>query len=543
MLRVGSYAFRCMVLAAGSVALALVFALTPLARKLDLALADALLGLSAPAAHFDDAVVVDVDEPSMARLESQLGAWPYDRDVYALVNQYLLDAGAATVAYDILFSEARGGDDGFAATLTQKNVLAAAALPYGGAAHDRDYRKRLAAAAWARGDDWPAQAWDDLTLPLAKFGARAPIGVISVTPDPDGVLRRVPLLNRAYGEVLPGLALLALKTGGVPVALVPAGRSIMIGGAAAAVDDSGRVLLRFPRTWQGVRIVPFYEVALAASGAPEYAALAQTLRGKQVFVGSSSAVLGDFVQTPLGRMAGLYLLAVLPSMLKQGMVLQPRHWLLDGALTLLILLFTVVIAHPRLQESVWLQGLALPGVLLLTAAAVTGLALQGRSSAVLLPALCGVLAQVGAMIWRQVELFRRSRQLLVEKLVAEESARLKSQFLSHMTHELRTPLTAILGFNNINWLSDDLGRAERVKNGEVIDRNGRHLLALINGILEQAKLEAGQVRIVTQPENLRAVVGDVVATLQALLRDKPVTLAASYAQDLASRSGTTPAIR
>ena len=532
MLRVGSYPFRCLALGAGSLALALLLALTPVARNIDLSLGDALLSLSAPAAKFDDAVVVDVDEPSMARLESQIGAWPYDRDVYALVNRYLLDAGAAMVAYDILFSEARGGDDAFAATLTPKNVLAAAALPYGGAAHDRDYRKRLAAAAWARGDDWPAQPWDDLTLPLAKFSAQAHIGVISVKPDADGVLRRVPLLHRVYGEVLPALAPLALKVGGLPVKIDPAGRTTMIGGAVAPTDEAGMVRLRFPRNWHGVRIVPFYEVALAASGAPEYAALAQTLRGKHIYVGSSSAVLGDFIQTPVGRVAGLYLLSVLPSMLKNGMVLQPRQWLLDGALTLLILLLALAVAHPRLQEMVWVQALALPGLLLLTAVAVTGLSLLGRSAAVLLPAACGVLAHLGAVTWRQIHLFQKSRQLLVEKLAAEESARLKSQFLSHMTHELRTPLTAIVGFNNINWHSDDLGRDQRLKNSEIIDRNGRHLLALINGILDQAKLEAGQVRIVTQPENMRVVVGDVVATLQALVRDKPVTLAASYAPGL-----------
>lgn len=530
--RISGYARRCMVIGAASLTLALLAALTPLARVMDLGLSDVLISLSAPPEKFDDVVVIDVDEPSMARLEPQLGAWPYDRDIYGLVNAYLIQAGAAVVAYDILFSEGRNGDDAFAATLTPKSVLAAAALPYGGAAHDPGYRGRLARAAWARGTDWPAHAWDDLTLPVAKFSDRAQVGVISIKPDPDGVLRGVPLLHRAYGEVLPSLALVALKTAGTQVEMEPVERRILIDGRVVPADDTGLVRLRFPRNWRGLRVVPFYEVALAASGAPEYAALAASLRGKTVYVGSSSAILGDFVQTPIGRVAGLYMVSVLPAMIKNGMVLHPRHWLLDGLLMLLMLAGALALAHPRAQRVTWLQVAGLPALLLLAATAVAALALAGRSAAVLLPALTGGIAHLGTLLWRQVYLFRISQRLLVEKLSAEESARLKTQFLSHMTHELRTPLTAIMGFNNINWRSADLGRDQRIKNSEVIDRNGRHLLALINSILDQAKLEAGQVRIVKQPESVRALVGDVVATMQPLVRDKPVKLEAHYAPGL-----------
>ena len=525
---ISGYARRCIVTGAASLALAVLFAITPLARVIDLGLGDVLISLSAPPDKFDDVVVIDIDEPSMARLEPQIGAWPYDRDIYGLVNAYLTQAGVAVAAYDILFSEARNGDDAFAATLTPKTVLAAAALPYGGAAHDPDYRKRLARAAWARGTDWPAHGWDDLTLPIPKFSAAAQVGVISVKPDPDGVLRGVPLLHRAYGEVLPSLAPVVLKASGVSVEMDQAERRILIDGRAVPVDDTGLARLRYPRNWRGLRVVPFYEVALAASGAPEYAALAATLRGKTVYIGSSSAILGDFVQTPIGRVAGLYMLSVLPSMLKNGMVLHPRHWLLDGLLMLFMLAGALAMAHPQAQRMTWLQVAGLPALLLLTAAAVAALALAGRSAAVLLPALAGGIAHLGALLWRQVYLFHISQRLLVEKLSAEESARLKTQFLSHMTHELRTPLTAIMGFNNINWRSAELGREQRIKNGEIIDRNGRHLLALINSILDQAKLEAGQVRIVTQPESVRALVGDVVATMQPLVRDKPVKLTAVY---------------
>ena len=529
----GSYAWRRAALVLLGLLLAVLAAALPVMRDVELKLGDALASLTAPVGRFDGIVVVDVDEESMQRLQSQLGAWPYDRHVYALVNRYLLGSGAAIVAYDILFSEARAGDAEFAATMTEKNVLATAALPGTGLTRDAAWRSRLAQHAWlhdaAHDAAWPAQRWNDLTLPLPAFTARASIGVISVLPDEDGVLRRVPILHRAHGEVVPGMAAQVLKIAG-DLQLDAAAQRIRVAGALLPLDSQGRLLLRYPRDFGGLRVLPFYQVALAASGAPEYAGLAQTLRGSTVVLGSSSAVLGDFVQTPRGRAAGLFLVAALPALLKHGMVLHPRDWLLDGWLMLMLAACALAAAHPRLQRRVWMQALTLPLLLLLAAALVAGLAAAGRSAALLPAALAGAFIHLGLLVWRQMDMLRESRRLLVDKLAAEESVRLKSHFLSHMTHELRTPLTAILGFNNINWQSSDLGRDQRIRNSEVIDRNGRHLMALINGILEQAKLEAGQVRISAQPEHLRAVVDDVVATLQPLVRDKPVTLAAHYGE-------------
>lgn len=532
MLNPRGYFWRCLVLGTLGLAAAGLLALTPLAHDIELKLSDALLSLSAPEGDFSDVVVIDVDEPSMARLQPQIGAWPYDRDVYALITPYLLKSGAKSVAYDILFSESRAGDDEFAHALNSKVVLAAVSLPFGGAAHDASYRDRLAAGAWARGMNWLAQPWDDLTLPLAKFDEKAAVGVISMGADSDGMIRRVPLLHRAYGEVLPSLSLAALKAAGASVQLDQTARRVVINAAAVPVDAQGLAHLRFPRNFNSLKVVPFYELALAASGSPKFAELAQSFNRKIVYIGSSSAVLGDFHQTPLGRMAGLHLTATVPVFLNNGLLLKPRSELLDGALVALMAMLALMLAHPRAQTLGTLQVLALPGLLLLAAFVASYLGAFGLTVGVLLPSLAGLFIHVGAVIWRQLHLYRKSRQLMVEKLAAEEATRLKSQFLSHITHELRTPLTAILGFNNINWKTDSMGRDERVKNSEVIDRNGRHLLALINGILDQAQLEAGQVRIVTQPESLRVLVGDVVATLKPLVRHKAVVLEATYASGM-----------
>ncbi|MBK9626082.1 MAG: CHASE2 domain-containing protein [Rhodocyclaceae bacterium] len=506
--------------------------LVPFADKIDQQIGDVLQSRSAPSGHFDDVVIIDVDEPSMAQLEPQIGAWPYDRHVYAKVNAYLSHSGAAAIAYDILFSEARDGDEAFAKNLTPHTVLAAAALPYGGTSRDAAYRQRLVGMAWAHGEVGPAQSWDDLTLPNAKLSERAQIGVISVKADGDGVVRSVPLLHQIYGEVLPSMAVSTLKSSGTAVEVDLLTGQVKIAGKTIIADKHGQIRLHYPLDFPGLRIVPFYQVVLAANGATEFASLADSIHGKTIFIGSSSAVLGDFVQTPIGRLAGLYGLAVQPSMLKQGMVLNPRHWAVDGFLALLVMLVALMLAHPRSQKSTALQLFGLPVILLLAAMLVFVSNSLGYTASVLLLGLTGALVHLGAALWRQIFLFRASQRLLVEKLAAEESARMKSQFLSHMTHELRTPLTAIMGYNNINWGTSDLGREKRLQNSEVIDRNGRHLLALINSILDQAKLEAGQIRIVTQSEYVRALVDDVVATLQPLVRQKPVRLEVRYGAGL-----------
>lgn len=516
---------RSMLLAGVGLLLSMLMALTPIGHEIELKLGDALSGLAAPAGIFDEVVVVDVDEDSMTRLAPQIGVWPYDRDIYAHVNDYLLASGATAVAFDILFSEPRKGDRALASTIDKRVALAAVSLPFDGR-RDADYRRRLDAAGWAGARDWPARTWQDVTLPLEEFAARGYVGVISVNLDRDGSLRRMPLLHRVGNVELPGLAIAALRASGQAPKFRNGNRSVWFGDHQTIPDSNGEILLHFPKTFSSLRVVPFWQVAVAASGAPAQVSLAQEFRGKIVYVGSSSAVLGDFIQTPRGRISGLYLAAIVPSMLQQGMTLRARHWATDGVMIALALLLAFAASHPYLQSSQVLQVAALPIILLLTAAAAWAFFGTGRAVVVLAPLVAGGVSHLGAAIWRQIHLFRRSQALLLDKLAAEEAARLKSQFLSHMTHELRTPLTAIMGFNNINWQTDHLGREQRIANSEVIDRNGKHLLTLINNILDQAKLEAGQVGIVTHPERLAPLIQDVLVTLQPLVRDKPLTLQA-----------------
>lgn len=114
---------------------------------------------------------------------------------------------------------------------------------------------------------------------------------------------------------------------------------------------------------------------------------------------------------------------------------------------------------------------------------------------------------------------------------AAESANLaKSEFLANMSHEIRTPLTAILGFTNV--LRDKLADDEATEICATIERNGSHLLDLINDILDLSKVEAGCIDVLPERCSLSALVSQIVQTLRGGADLKQLALAIDWASDL-----------
>jgi signal transduction histidine kinase len=134
------------------------------------------------------------------------------------------------------------------------------------------------------------------------------------------------------------------------------------------------------------------------------------------------------------------------------------------------------------------------------------------------------LAIQNARLFRELE--AKSREL-------EVASRHKSQFLANMSHELRTPLNAILGYTELilDHIYGEVG--ERVR--EVLERvqaSGRHLLGLINDVLDLSKIEAGQLRLSLGDYSMSEVVQSVLTATEALAAEKHLALKATVAAGL-----------
>jgi signal transduction histidine kinase len=140
-----------------------------------------------------------------------------------------------------------------------------------------------------------------------------------------------------------------------------------------------------------------------------------------------------------------------------------------------------------------------------------------------------VLAIQNARLFSEID--EKSRQLEIE-------SRHKSQFLANMSHELRTPLNAILGYTEL-ILDHIYGEApERMRHVlERVQTNGRHLLGLINDVLDLAKIEAGQLTLSLTDYSMKDVVNGVISALEPLAVEKHLAFKAEVPTQLPTGYG------
>ena len=118
---------------------------------------------------------------------------------------------------------------------------------------------------------------------------------------------------------------------------------------------------------------------------------------------------------------------------------------------------------------------------------------------------------------------------------AIQASQAKSQFLANMSHELRTPLNAIIGYSEmLQDEAEDQGAMEFLPDLKKIHAAGKHLLGLINDILDLSKIEAGKMDLYLESFELRPMVNEVAATVLPLLENNGNVLEAQYEAQLGS---------
>jgi adenylate cyclase len=279
-------------------------------------------------------VIVDVDERSL----SAIGQWPWRRDIVARLIARLRGLGASTIALDVIFaesdrSEAAGvnPDRALADTLRAGGVVLGYAMTFEqpSSRSTACVQHPLGIALIRRGDETADDPFFQATgaicsLPILTEAAGAS-GFLNAAPDPDGRLRRVPLLLALGGRVHPGLALAAVIAGtgahdiSVRVHNVNAA-SLLLDHRTVPLDGKSNLLVRYRGPKHTFPYVSAADVLNGEAG-PE------AFKDKIVFVGTTALGTREVVATPIDTLfAGVEVQAtVADNLLQEDFIRRPEY--------------------------------------------------------------------------------------------------------------------------------------------------------------------------------------------------------------------------
>ncbi len=426
--------------------------------QLDALLMDGFQRQFATPVSMHEAVVVDVDEVSLA----SVGQWPWPRYRIATLIERIAAQKPAAIGLDIGFPE---GDRVSLSNIQQAYKrdfgldLAFTGLPDG--MQDNDgFLGQVAARAGVVGATYfyfdhstrkesarprPGVSFDGrmdlLDLPDAPgvMADAEPIasqirstGFMNVRPDADGVLRRMPMLIRHAGVVYPSLALAttmrALQVGAGTIESNASGLAIRVGSHRLPIDAAGNALLRLDAKPSGYASLSAVDV-LSGNFDP------QSIRGKIVYIGSSAVGLNDIHETALdARFPGLKTHAAMSEAILRDRVAGIPGWSQGAVLGACAMIGALLAAA-------FLAGIGAAGFVAISALA--GIALLGASAALfaraaLLVPAGGPLLAVGVMVaayfllrlageTRRARLWRRklenARQVTIESMAAVAETR------------------------------------------------------------------------------------------------------------------------
>ena len=374
-------------------------------------------------------VIVDVDERSL----SAVGQWPWRRDLIARLIDQLRNLGASTIALDIVFAEADRyegtelvPDAVLADALGAGRVILGYAMTFDGAAAPSTEcpQHALSLPILRRGDQATQDPFFRATgavcsLPALTHAAGAS-GFMNAAPDPDGILRRAPLLMELDGRVYPSLALAAVAaardSGDVTMRVANVNTSwLMPAGGVEAVplDGKSNLLLRYRG---GKRTFPYVPAVAVLNGEAD----PDAFKDKIVFVGTTALGTREVVATPLDTLfTGVEVQATVADNLLQGdFVRRPEDGVVIETLAVIALgIFSIaLVGHFGVAWGA-LAGVA--GVAALWGGAGALMSTTGAFLSPLFPTL-GVTAALAAMTMAQSTLERvRADRAGREKVTAQ----------------------------------------------------------------------------------------------------------------------------
>jgi len=366
------------------------------------------------------------------------------------------------------------------------------------------------------------------SLPLLEEAAVG-TGVGSIEFGSDGVVRRMPIVMLVGDAVMPSFAVevvrVAKQVPAISVAIDGPGiASVSLGDLTVRTAYSGEVWLReLP-----LQRLPRVSAAAVLDGtAPE-----ALLRDRVVLLGATGSGLSPSFVTPGGAAVSAVDVQALfvENLLTQRYLLRPPFAPFWELLAMAVLLLGFLALRRRLPGQLGLLSLLLALLLLYAGALYAfdghGLLLDPTYPGLVL--LLAYLATAGAgIVEAQRQRKRSDEERRMALVLAEAANRSKTSFLANMSHELRTPLNAILGFSEM-MQRGILGPVQPPKYRDYVDdihHMGRHLLSLVNDILEMSKVEAGESQLSESEFPVRQPLEDSIRTVTAAFRNRSTTVA------------------
>ncbi|MGD2181960.1 response regulator [Lusitaniella coriacea] len=145
---------------------------------------------------------------------------------------------------------------------------------------------------------------------------------------------------------------------------------------------------------------------------------------------------------------------------------------------------------------------------------------------------------------RTTELAESIEEAREARAIAEEASKAKSAFLANMSHELRTPMNAIIGYSEmLQEEAEDLGQDDFVPDLKKIHHAGKHLLSLINDILDLSKIEAGRMELYLETFAIAPLIEEVVATVHPLIEKNSNRLSVNCPENIGAMRADLTKVR